>query len=190
MTLTREVRAGSAHTNLAEPRELLADGIQVGQHADRDGEPCGCGRPATYASSIEDGSGRSDAKGTIAGFKALGTSLLACVLGVSTTLAVNAPVAQAKNGDTHVTGQGISQTLDCYESTLFVMGTGNYVTAKGTCWGIAVQGSSNIVIADNVINDIVVYGYDQTVLFHDGAPSLLDRGRELGMTNRIDRVPA
>jgi hypothetical protein len=62
--------------------------------------------PGNVRFSIEDGSGRSDAKGTIAGFKALGTSLLACVLGVSTTLAVNAPVAQAKNGDTHVTGQG------------------------------------------------------------------------------------
>ena len=123
-------------------------------------------------------------------FKALGTSLAACALAVSATVAVHAPVAQAKNGDTHITGQGIIQTLDCNESTLFVMGTGNYVTAKGTCWGIAVQGSSNVVIADNVINDIVVYGSDQTVLFHDGTPALWDRGRELGMTNRIDRVPA
>ena len=132
----------------------------------------------------------ADAKGTTVSFRALGTSLAACALAVSATVAVDAPVAQAKNGDTHITGQGIIQTLDCNESTLFVMGTGNYVTAKGTCWGIAVQGSSNVVIADNVINDIVVYGSDQTVLFHDGAPALWDRGRELGMTNRIDRVPA
>lgn len=122
-------------------------------------------------------------------FKAFSTRLAACVLAVSATVAV-APAAQAKNGDTHISGQGIVQTLDCNESTLFVMGTGNYVTAKGTCWGIAVQGSSNVVIADNVINDIVVYGSDQTVLFHDGSPALWDRGRELGMTNRIDRVPA
>ncbi|MCW2557069.1 MAG: conserved hypothetical transrane protein [Mycobacterium sp.] len=99
-------------------------------------------------------------------------------------------MAHAKNGDTHITGQGITQTLDCNESTLFVMGTGNYITAKGSCWGVAVQGSSNVVIIDNVINDIVVYGNDQTVLFHNGDPSLWDRGRELGMTNRIDRVPA
>ena len=113
-----------------------------------------------------------------------------CTLAVATTLTAGAPVAQAKNGDTHITGQGITQTLDCNESTLIVMGTGNYVTAKGTCWGIAVQGSSNVVIADHVINDIVVYGSDQTVLFHNGEPSLWDRGRELGMTNRIDRVPA
>ena len=130
-----------------------------------------------------------DAKGTVVRWSALGTSLAACVLTVSATLAVGLPVAQAKNGDTHITGQGIIQTLDCNESTLIVTGTGNYVTAKGTCWGIAVQGSSNIVIADNVVNDIMVYGYDQTVLFHNGEPSLWDRGRELGMTNRIDRVP-
>jgi hypothetical protein len=119
----------------------------------------------------------------------LATGLIAAGL-LGATVTVGTPMAHAKNGDTHITGQGITQTLDCNESTLYVMGTGNYITAKGSCWGVAVQGSSNVVIVDNVINDIVVYGYDQTVLFHDGAPSLWDRGRELGMTNRIDRVPA
>src|SRR6478752_10680764 len=133
---------------------------------------------------------RTATRGTTVMFKTLGGSLATCVIALPMALAVGAPVAQAKNGDTHVTGQGITQTLDCNESALLVTGTGNYVTAKGTCWGIAVQGSSNIVIADNVINDIVVYGSDQTVLYHDGAPALWDRGRELGMTNRIDRVPA
>jgi hypothetical protein len=123
-------------------------------------------------------------------FKALGGSLAACVLALPMALAVGAPVAQAKNGDTHVGGVGVVQTLDCNESTLLVNGAGNYITAKGTCWGISVQGSGNIVVADNVINDITVYGFDQTVLFHDGDPRLWDRGRELGMTNRIDRVPA
>ena len=106
------------------------------------------------------------------------------------SVGVGVPVAQAKNGDTHITGQGITQTLDCNESTLIIVGTSNYVTALGTCWAISVQGSSNIVIADNVINDITVYGNDQTVLFHAGDPMLWDRGRELGMTNRLDRVPA
>jgi hypothetical protein len=118
----------------------------------------------------------------------LGTAPATCVLAVAVA-ATGAPAAQAKNGDTHVTGQGITQTLDCNESTLFVTGTGNYVTAKGSCWAIAVQGSSN-VIADNVVNDIVVYGSDQTVMFHTGEPAITDRGRELGMTNRIDQVPA
>ena len=122
--------------------------------------------------------------------RTFGGPLAAGVVAVSAAVTVGTPVAAAKNGDTHITGQGIIQTLDCNESTLIVMGTGNYVTAVGTCWGIAVQGSSNIVIADNVVNDIVVYGSDQTVLYHNGDPSLWDRGRELGMTNRIDRVPA
>lgn len=122
-------------------------------------------------------------------WKTLGAALATCVVAAAVA-AVGAPAAQAKNGDTHITGQGIIQTLDCNDSTLFVVGTGNYVTAKGSCWGIAVQGSSNIVIADNVVNDIVVYGSDQTVMFHTGEPSILDRGRELGMTNRIDQVPA
>ena len=122
--------------------------------------------------------------------RTFGGLLATAVIAATAVVTVGTPMAQAKNGDTHITGQGITQTLDCNESTLFVMGSGNYITAKGSCWGVAVQGSSNVVIVDNVINDIVVYGYDQTVLFHDGAPSLWDRGRELGMTNRIDRVPA
>ena len=122
-------------------------------------------------------------------WKTLGAALATCVVAVAVA-AVGAPAAQAKNGDTHITGQGVTQTLDCNDSTLFVVGTGNYVTAKGSCWAIAVQGSSNIVIADNVVNDIVVYGSDQTVMFHTGEPAITDRGRELGMTNRIDQVPA
>ena len=110
---------------------------------------------------------------TVSGVLATGV-VAAGLFGAGVT--VGTPTAHAKNGDTHITGQGISQTLDCNESTLYVTGTGNYITAKGSCWGVAVQGSSNVVIIDNVINDIVVYGFDQTVLFHDGAPSLWDRG--------------
>ena len=109
---------------------------------------------------------------------------------VPAALAGGDPAAQAKNGDTHITGQGIVQTIDCNESTLIVVGTGNHINALGTCWAVTVQGSSNLIVADNVINDITVYGSDQTVFYKNGAPCVWDRGRELGMTNRIDRVPA
>jgi hypothetical protein len=47
-----------------------------------------------------------------------------------------------------------------------------------------------VVIADNVVNDITVYGWDQSVFFKNGDPILWDRGRELGMTNRLNRIPA
>lgn len=120
---------------------------------------------------------------------ALATGALTLALMLATA-SVGAPAAQAKNGDTHITGQGVVETLDCNDSTLFVTGTGNYVTAKGSCWAVTVQGSSNVVVADNVVDNIIVYGSDQTVMFHSGEPSILDRGRELGMTNRIDQVPA
>ena len=122
--------------------------------------------------------------------KAVGRSLTACAIVFPAALGLGVPSAQAKNGDTHITGQGIVQTLDCNESTLFVTGTGNTVYALGSCWAVTMQGSSNVVIADNIVDNVIVYGNDQTVLFHDGAPALWDRGRELGMTNRIDRVPA
>lgn len=92
--------------------------------------------------------------------------------------------------DTHITGTGVVQTIDCRNSTLLVNGTGNQITALGTCWAVTVQGSSHVVVAENVINDVTVYGWDQTVLYKNGAPIIWDRGRELGMTNRVGRVPA
>ncbi|MCV7421568.1 DUF3060 domain-containing protein [Mycobacterium yunnanensis] len=123
-------------------------------------------------------------------WKASSTSLGLSVVAVVATSLAAAPAASAKNGDTHITGQGVVQTLDCNDSALIVVGTGNQITAVGTCWGVSVQGSANVVVADNVVNDITVYGFDQTVLYHQGEPLVWDRGRELGMTNRIDRVPA
>ena len=103
---------------------------------------------------------------------------------------VGAPVAAAKNGDTHITSIGAVQTIDCNNATLIVNGSANVITALGSCWAVTIQGSGNTVIADNVVNDITVYGFDQTALFKTGDPALIDRGRELGMTNRLDRVPA
>jgi hypothetical protein len=122
--------------------------------------------------------------------KAVGRSLAACAITFPLALGVGVPAAHAKNGDTHITGQGIVQTLDCNESTLIVVGTGNTINALGSCWAVTVQGSSNIIVADNVVDNIIVYGSDQTVFYKNGEPTVWDRGRELGMTNRIDRVPA
>ncbi|KAA1249131.1 DUF3060 domain-containing protein [Mycobacterium simiae] len=115
-------------------------------------------------------------------------SLATCVLTIAAIPAGPPPAAHAKNGDTHVTGEGIERILDCNDSTLFVNGTENYVTAKGTCWAVTVMGSSNTVVADTVINDITVYGWDETVFFKNGDPFIWDRGRELGMVNRLQRV--
>jgi Protein of unknown function (DUF3060) len=126
---------------------------------------------------------------------AVGRSLAACLVALPVAFAV-APAAHARpvgdhqGQDTHITAAGSVQTIDCFGSTLHVNGTGNTVTAFGTCWAVTVQGANNIVIAHHVINDITVYGYDQTVLYHNGEPIIWDRGRELGMTNRINRVPA
>ena len=117
-------------------------------------------------------------------------ALTAGMVAASAALVTATPAAHAVNGDTHITGQGVVQTLDCSNGTLFVNGTANQINALGTCWAITVQGSSNVIIADNVINDVTVYGWDQTVFYRNGNPIEWDRGRELGMTNRIGRVPA
>jgi hypothetical protein len=122
--------------------------------------------------------------------KAVGRSLAACAITLPAALGVGVPAAQAKNGDTHITGVGIVQTLDCNESTLIVVGTSNTINALGSCWAVTVQGSSNVVVADNIVDNVIVYGTDQTVLYKSGEPVVWDRGRELGMVNRIDRVAA
>ena len=119
-----------------------------------------------------------------------GRALAACAIVFPVALGFGVPSAQAINGDTHVTGQGINQTIDCNQSTLFVNGTGNTIYALGSCWAVTMQGSSNVVIADNIVDNVLVYGNDQTVFYKNGEPTVWDRGRELGMTNRIDRVPA
>ena len=79
--------------------------------------------------------------------------------------------------------------MDCNGGTLFVNGVNVVVYALGTCYAVSMQGSRSTVIADTVLNDITVYGNDQTVYYHNGDPFLFDRGRELGMTNRLQRVP-
>ncbi|BBX04506.1 hypothetical protein BST36_22115 [Mycolicibacterium moriokaense] len=106
------------------------------------------------------------------------------------TCADNSIVGAHPPGDTHITGVGIVRTIDCNGHTLLVNGGGNQITALGTCWAVTVQGNGNVVVADNVINDVTVYGWDQTVLYKNGSPAIWDRGRELGMTNIVNRVPA
>lgn len=120
---------------------------------------------------------------------AVAASLATCVIGLAATPVAPTPAAHAKNGDTHVTGQGLEQTVDCNDATLLVNGTGNNVTALGNCWAVTVMGSGNTVVADSVTHDITVYGWDETVFYHNGTPILWDRGRELGMTNRLQQVP-
>jgi hypothetical protein len=122
--------------------------------------------------------------------KAVGRSVAACAIAFPVAVGLGAPTAQAKNGDTHIYGNGIVQTIDCNESTLLVNGTGNTIYALGSCWAVTMQGSSNMVIADNIVNDVTVYGSDQTVFYKSGDPVVWDRGRELGMVNRVDRVAA
>jgi hypothetical protein len=120
----------------------------------------------------------------------LGRAAAACAIAIPFTLAPGAPTAHAKNGDTHVTGQAVQQTLDCNDSTLLVNGTNNTVNALGTCWAVTVMGSGNTVVADTVVDNIIVYGSNETVYFHNGDPFIWDRGRQLGMVNRIDRAAA
>lgn len=146
-------------------------------------------------------------------WRAVARSLAACVVAFPVAWAATAPVAFADPdpfvcnpylrqcadnavvgahvpGDTHITGVGVQRTIDCNNGTLLVLGSDNTIYALGSCFAVTVQGSSNTVVADNVVNDITVYGSDQTVFYKSGDPVVLDRGRELGMVNRIDRVGA
>jgi len=115
-------------------------------------------------------------------------TLAVCAASVVAIPVAPAPAAHAKNGDTHITGQGVETTIDCGDATLIVNGTNNIVTALGSCWAVTMMGTGNTVIADTVVNDITVYGYDGTGFYKNGDPVIWDRGRELGMVNRIQRV--
>ena len=114
--------------------------------------------------------------------------LAACAIAIAFTLAAGAPTGHARSGDTHVTGQGLEQTIDCNGATLLVDGPRNTVNALGTCWAVTVMGSGHAVVADNVVHDITVYGYNESVFYKNGEPFVWDRGRELGMVNRISHV--
>jgi hypothetical protein len=114
--------------------------------------------------------------------------LAACAIAIAFTLAAGAPTGHAKNGDTHVTGEGVEQTIDCNGATRLVDGTRNTVNALGTCWAVTVMGSGHTVVADDVVHDITVYGYNESVFYKNGEPFVWDRGRELGMVNRISHV--
>ena len=115
-------------------------------------------------------------------------AVAAWVIAIAFTSAAGAPTGQAKNGDTHVTGIGLEQTIDCNGATLLVDGTRNTVNALGTCWAVTVMGSGHTVVADNVVHDITVYGSNESVFYKSGEPFVWDRGRELGMVNRISHV--
>lgn len=119
-----------------------------------------------------------------------GRALAACAIAIPFILAAGAPTGHAKNGDTHITGQGLEQTIDCNGATLLVDGTSNTINALGSCWAVTVMGSGHTIIADSVVHDITVYGWDQSVYFKNGQPIVWDRGRELGMVNRINHVAA
>jgi hypothetical protein len=115
-------------------------------------------------------------------------ALAACAMAIPFTLAAGPPTGNAKNGDTHITGQGVEQTIDCNGATLIVDGTRNTINALGTCWAVTVMGTGHTIVADTVVHDITVYGYSESVFYKNGDPIVWDRGRELGMTNRISHV--
>jgi Protein of unknown function (DUF3060) len=115
-------------------------------------------------------------------------AVAAWVITIAFTSVAGAPTGHAKNGDTHVTGIGLEQTIDCNGATLLVDGTRNTVNALGTCWAVTVMGSGHTVVADNVVHDITVYGSNESVFYKSGEPFVWDRGRELGMVNRVSHV--
>jgi hypothetical protein len=118
-------------------------------------------------------------------------SCAACLFGGALWAPAAHALPNATNpGDIQVTGAGSTPTVECTGHTLYVNGSNNVVTATDACYAVTLQGSNKTVIVDTVINDIQVYGFNQTVLYKNGDPYVWDRGRDLGMTNRIDRVPA
>ena len=119
-----------------------------------------------------------------------GCAAVCVVAAVAAAPAAHALPNDTNPGDIQVTAVGTQPVVECDGHTLYVNGSNNVVTATDACYAVTLQGSYNTVIVDTVVNDIQVYGFNQTVLYKHGDPYVWDRGRDLGMTNRIDRVPA
>ncbi len=117
-------------------------------------------------------------------------AVCAAVAPVAAAPAAHALPNATNPGDIVITNIGSDPVVECDGHTLYVNGSNNVVTVTDACYAVTLQGSGNTVIVDTVINDIQVYGLNQAVLYKNGDPFVWDRGRDLGMTNRIDRVPA
>ena len=104
----------------------------------------------------------------------------------SPTATAGSSGAQVEIGNTINYGSfGTTADIDCADGkSLNVGGSNNTLTVKGSCASVNIGG------ADNIVDNVIVYGSDQTVFYKGGDPVVWDRGRELGMVNRIDRVPA
>ena len=72
------------------------------------------------------------------------------------------------------------QTIDCNKSTLLVNGTANTAYALGSCWAVTMQGSSNVVVTDNIVDNVIVYGKRPDRLLQERRAVVWDRGRESG----------
>lgn len=118
------------------------------------------------------------------------TALVTALLGFAAASLGGGATAHAAPGDIHIYGVHETHTLNCNGATLFVNGVNLTIHVMDSCWAVTMQGSQNTVIANTIVNDVTVYGNDQIVFYHNGDPLLFDRGRELGMTNRLQRVAA
>ena len=65
----------------------------------------------------------------------------------------------AKNGDTHITQYGLVTTIDCGDSTVFVNGSQNVITALGSCYAISVRPPAE-GLPDDVIEELEHRGID------------------------------
>ena len=112
--------------------------------------------------------------------------LVSCLISAAAATVVPPPVAHAKNGDTHIIGQGLQKVIDCNDALLLVNGTGNTVTAKGNCWAVTVMGSSNTIVADSVSRVAKQFDADKGVKDIQSSIDLLRKTE--GCTGKIGAV--
>ena len=51
-------------------------------------------------------------------------AVAACAIAIAFTFAAGVPAGHSKNGDTHITGEGLEQTVDCNGATLLATAPG------------------------------------------------------------------
>ncbi len=95
--------------------------------------------------------------------------------------------AQVEVGNTIYYGSfGTTADVDCGDGkSLNVGGSNNTLTVGGTCSSLIVGGADNKITLDTVRNEINVVGWNNTVIYRAGDPSIDD----VGSGNSVNKEP-
>lgn len=85
---------------------------------------------------------------------------------------------QFESGETITyTSIGATTGLDCGQNkSLNVVGSNNTLTVSGSCSTVTVGGPDNRITVERIAKQLIVVGFHNTVIYHDGDPVISNTG--------------